>query len=91
MWWTSWGDSLRRLDHGLIYCMISGSFTPWIVIALRDWWGRDAMLVWIWMLAAMGMVFKFSVSTLGMKDAKRAARLELIGQVRHAVQLEIRA
>ena len=42
------------------------------------------------MLAAMGMVFKFSVSTLGMKDAKRAARLELIGQVRHAVQLEIR-
>lgn len=48
------------------------------------------MLVWIWMLAAMGMVFKFSVSTLGMKDAKRAARLELIGQVRHAVQLEIR-
>lgn len=48
---------LARLDHGAIFVLIAGTYTPAHVILFRGWlrWGP---LVAIWTFAAMGIVLK---------------------------------
>jgi len=48
---------LRRLDHGMIYVMIAGSYTPFGLIALRPALGLPLCLM-IWLLALGGIVSK---------------------------------
>jgi hemolysin III len=48
---------LRKLDHGAIYLLIAGTYTPFTLIGLRGalgWWLFSA----IWTLALSGIVFK---------------------------------
>jgi hemolysin III len=58
-----WSESKRRLmqklDHGTIFVMIAGSYTPLCLLALRGWvaW---AMLALSWSMAALGFVLAFT-------------------------------
>jgi hemolysin III len=47
----------RQLDHLAIYLLIAGTYTPFLVVTLRDsggWW----MFALIWSLAAIGMILE---------------------------------
>lgn len=60
-----WSDARRRLmqrlDHGTIFVMIAGSYTPLCLLALRGWvaW---TMLAVAWVGAAAGFVLAFTSS-----------------------------
>jgi hemolysin III len=58
-----WSDAKRRLmqklDHGTIFVMIAGSYTPLCLMALRGWVAAT-MLVVAWAGAAFGFVLAFS-------------------------------
>lgn len=48
---------LRVVDHGAIYLLIAGTYTPFALGALRGPWGWS-LLGTIWALAAAGIAFK---------------------------------
>jgi hemolysin III len=48
---------LKVLDHCAIYLLIAGSYTPFLLLALRGRWGWSLLGV-IWGLALAGVVFK---------------------------------
>jgi hemolysin III len=50
----------RALDHGAIYLLIAGTYTPFALGALRGPWGWS-MLGVIWALAAVGIVLKMGL------------------------------
>jgi len=58
-----WSDARRRLmqrlDHGTIFVMIAGSYTPLCLLALRGWvaWG---LLITAWAGAAAGFALSFA-------------------------------
>ena len=47
----------RVLDHGAIYLLIAGTYTPFTLGVLRGAWGWT-LLGLVWGLAALGVVFK---------------------------------
>ena len=51
---------LRTLDHSAIYCLIAGTYTPFLLGALRGAWGWSLLAV-IWVLAALGVTAKWTV------------------------------
>ena len=54
---------LRVADHIAIYFLIAGTYTPFMVGALRGVWGWSLLVV-LWTLALLGVLFKL---TLGMR------------------------
>lgn len=74
-----WSDARRRLmqrlDHGTIFVMIAGSYTPLCLLVLRGWvaW---AMLAVAWVGAAAGFVLAF-VSTPATRVARGALYIVL--------------
>lgn len=48
---------LRRFDHGAIFVLIAGTYTPFVLTVIRGPWGWSLFGV-IWGLALMGIVFK---------------------------------
>jgi hemolysin III len=50
---------LRRLDHGTIYVLIAGTYTP-ICLLVLDGTLRWALLVGVWVAAAVGFVMKLA-------------------------------
>lgn len=57
----TWGDRgqaiLRRLDHGNIYLIIAGTYTPIATLAL-DGTKRDLFIVGAWVGAVLGIAFR---------------------------------
>lgn len=51
---------LRVLDHSAIYLLIAGSYTPFMLGALRGPWGWS-MLAIVWTLALIGIVGKCTI------------------------------
>ncbi|MDB4917817.1 MAG: hemolysin family protein [Gemmatimonadetes bacterium] len=49
--------ALRVVDHSAIYLLIAGTYTPFMVGALRGAWGWTLLAV-IWSLAALGVIAK---------------------------------
>jgi len=47
----------RILDHGAIFLLIAGTYTPFTLGPLRETWGWT-LLVLVWVLALAGIVFK---------------------------------
>ena len=45
------------LDHALIFVLIAGSYTPWLLVSLRGPWGWSLLAV-VWGLALGGVVLK---------------------------------
>ncbi|HEX4480321.1 MAG TPA: hemolysin III family protein, partial [Rudaea sp.] len=50
---------LRTLDHVAIFLLIAGTYTPFVLIALRGAWGWTLFAI-VWTLAAIGTVFEFT-------------------------------
>jgi len=50
-------EVLRVVDHGAIYFLIAGSYTPFTLGVLRGGWGWPLFAV-VWSLAAIGILFK---------------------------------
>jgi len=48
---------LQILDHALIFVLIAGSYTPWLLVNLRGAWGWSLLGV-VWGLALFGVVMK---------------------------------
>lgn len=53
-------EVLRVLDHSAIYLLIAGSYTPFMLGALRGPWGWSLLAV-IWTLAIVGIVGKCTI------------------------------
>jgi hemolysin III len=54
-----WELFLRKLDHTAIFIFIAGTYTPVCVVVLTGAW-RWGLLTAVWLLAALGIVFKFA-------------------------------
>ena len=52
--------TLRVLDHSAIYLLIAGTYTPFLLGALRGTWGWTLLAV-IWTLAILGVVAKWTL------------------------------
>lgn len=52
-----WKSCLQLVDHTLIYVLIAGSYTPWLLVNLKGPLGWS-LLVAIWILAAIGVFLK---------------------------------
>ena len=50
---------LRTLDHIAIFLLIAGTYTPFVLIALRGVWGWSLFAI-IWLLAAIGVTLELS-------------------------------
>jgi hemolysin III len=50
---------LRTLDHIAIFMLIAGTYTPFVLIALRGFWGW-ALFALTWTLAALGVIVELS-------------------------------
>jgi hemolysin III len=50
---------LRTLDHVAIFLLIAGTYTPFVLIALRGAWGWTLFAI-VWALAAIGTVFELT-------------------------------
>ncbi len=59
---------LQRLDHAAIYLLIAGTYTPFLLVNLRDGWGW-ALFTVIWSMALLGVVFELT----GYKPFKRVS------------------
>ncbi len=56
-WGAALKERLRTLDHAAIYLLIAGTYTPFLLGALRGAWGWS-LLAAEWGLAAVGIVAK---------------------------------
>jgi len=52
-----WKTRLQRVDHILIYFLIAGSYTPWLLVNLRGPWGWSLLVV-VWSIAITGAALK---------------------------------
>ncbi|NLK21267.1 MAG: hemolysin III family protein [Epulopiscium sp.] len=50
-------EILQKIDHMMIYILITGTYTPVCLIALRGIWGWS-LFASIWAIAIMGILFK---------------------------------
>jgi len=66
--------ALRVLDHGAIYLVIAGSYTPFTLGVLRGPWGWS-LLVAIWVLAIAGIALK---AGLGFRYPRLSTALYLL-------------
>jgi hemolysin III len=65
---------LRLLDHGAIYLLIAGTYTPFTLGVLRGRWGW-MLLGMIWSLALIGLALK---TTTGVRHEKLSTGLYLL-------------
>ena len=57
-WSQAWRRRMQRLDHSTIYVMIAGSYTP-ICLLVLDGWLATALLVAVWIGAAVGAILSW--------------------------------
>ncbi|MCH7652536.1 MAG: hemolysin III family protein [Chloroflexi bacterium] len=61
---VSWNDShrsvVRRMDHAMIYILIGGTYTPFMLKLLGNAWGISVLSV-VWGLAGVGIIMKVLV------------------------------
>lgn len=57
---SRWKERLRQWDHAAIYWHIAGSYSPILLVALREYgyWGWG-MFVFVWMCAIIGTIVCF--------------------------------
>ncbi len=47
----------RRIDHSMIYLLIAGTYTPFVLVSLRGPWGWSLFGI-VWGLAVLGVILK---------------------------------
>jgi hemolysin III len=73
-WYAPAHRRMRRLDHGTIFLMIAGSYTPVCLLALTDTAGVVLLAV-VWAVAVTGFV----LSVTGLAEQRPAAKACYIG------------
>jgi hemolysin III len=63
----------QKLDHAAIYLLIAGTYTPFVLIKLRDAWGLTLLTI-IWGMAVLGVAYKLLF-------INRYERLSILGYV----------
>jgi hemolysin III len=48
---------LQVLDHAMIFVLIAGSYTPWLLVNLRGPWGWS-LFGTVWLIAVVGVILK---------------------------------
>ncbi len=56
---SRWKEGLRRCDHGAIFLMIAGTYTPFVVDIVDPRW-RWGLLSTVWLIALAGLVIKLA-------------------------------
>ena len=56
---SSWKEALRRCDHGAIFLMIAGTYTPFVASIDDPGW-RWGLMIAIWLIALAGLVIKLA-------------------------------
>jgi hemolysin III len=56
---SRWKDALRRCDHGAIFLMIAGTYTPFVASIVEPRW-RWGLMSTIWLIALTGLVIKLA-------------------------------
>src|SRR5260370_13124905 len=54
-----WKEALRRCDHGAIFLMIAGTYTPFVASIADPRW-RWGLMSTIWLIALTGLVIKLA-------------------------------
>jgi hemolysin III len=54
----------KLLDHSAIYGLIAGTYTPGLIVLLRERTRKHVLLIGVWALAAVGVACKWFVPTL---------------------------
>jgi hemolysin III len=54
--------AFRKLEHGAIFLLIAGTYTPFTLVSLRGAWGWTIFGL-VWLLAAVGIVLKAVATT----------------------------
>ena len=65
---------LRKFDHGAIYLLIAGTYTPITLVAMRDPWGWT-LFACVWTLAVLGIIAK---TTVGFRFPRLSTLLYLL-------------
>ncbi len=52
-----WKNIFRIFDHAAIYMKIAGTYTPFLILALQDYYGWELFIA-LWGLTAAGILFK---------------------------------
>jgi hemolysin III len=55
VWQPRVKEVLRRLDHASIFLLISGTYTPFILLKMNDAWGLGLLAV-VWTITVIGIV-----------------------------------
>lgn len=72
---------LRILDHSAIYLLIAGTYTPFVLVTLRNLLGWTLFGI-VWTLAALGIVFKsFAVEKFAVASTVLYALMGWLGIV----------
>jgi len=56
---SRWKEALRRCDHGAIFLMIAGTYTPFVASMADPEW-RWGLMSAIWLIALAGLVIKLA-------------------------------
>lgn len=59
---------LRKFDHAAIFLLIAGTYTPFILVGLRDTWGWTLLAV-VWGVAILGISLQLAIP----RAARRAS------------------
>jgi hemolysin III len=55
---TSWKNKLKLLDHSAIFILIAGTYTPFLLVALKDHI-HVSFIITMWGIALFGITYKF--------------------------------
>jgi hemolysin III len=61
---TPWRPVLRLLDHGAIFLLIAGTYTPFVATGIEGPFGLG-LLEWVWGLALVGIALKLILRERG--------------------------
>lgn len=89
-----WKNIFRIFDHAAIYMKIAGTYTPFLILALQDYYGWELFIA-LWGLTAAGILFKlffvnrFKILSTGIYLAMGWLAIVLIKPLYQSLPLEV--
>jgi hemolysin III len=59
-WSRRWKRLMQRVDHSMIFLLVTGTCTPLVLVALGGWW-RAVVLSLMWSAAVTGIALKLTL------------------------------
>lgn len=89
-----WKHVFRILDHSAIYIKIAGTYTPFLILALKDYHGWELLMI-MWGITIMGILFKtlfvnrFNLLSTGLYLTMGWIVIVMIKPLYHSLSLDI--